>query len=324
MMFKTSLCHKLADKKVCNLGWELRTGERLVLSIAEKPLVMGILNVTPDSFSDGGRHDDIDRAVARAHEMVREGADIIDIGGESTRPGHIPVDRETELARTIPVIRALRAAGISVPLSIDTWKASVAEAALSAGADIVNDIWGLKGDPDMARVVAEHRVPVIVMHNRSEARYDRFLPEVIDDLKASLELLDRAGGRQEQVIIDPGIGFGKTYEMNIEMLAHLDLLHTFGRPLLLGVSRKSVIGKTLGTDIAARLEGSLALALWGNQLGVHMFRVHDVLSTVRALKMWETVRTSRQKNPIHQNDAFDRSGLDKDRSYTDASGSDAR
>lgn len=296
------------------MAWTLHIGEHRVLTIADQPRVMGILNVTPDSFSDGGRYDDVDRAVKRAQAMVEEGADIIDIGGESTRPGHTPVDEETELARTIPVIQALRASGCQALISIDTWKARVAEAALAAGADMVNDIWGLKGDPHMARVVAEHDVPVIVMHNRREPIYDRFLPEVIDDLNASLDILDRAGGRIEQVILDPGIGFGKTYELNIEMLAHLDVLQAFRRPLLLGVSRKSVIGHTLQTDTSERLEGSLALALWGYQHGMHIFRVHDVLSTVRALTMWSAVRTVRAAaSPDH-----------RARQASEAAGGDAR
>jgi len=282
------------EKKVKTMAWTLQNGTHRVITITDQPRVMGILNVTPDSFSDGGRYNDVERAVKRAQEMVQQGADMIDIGGESTRPGHTPVDVETELARTIPVIQALRASGCQAIISIDTWKARVAEAALTAGADMVNDIWGLKGDPHMAHVVAERHVPVIVMHNRAQAVYDRFLPDVIDDINMSLDILDRAGGKLDQVIIDPGIGFGKTYDMNLEMLAHLDMLHVFKRPLLLGVSRKSVIGHTLQTDTSERLEGSLSLALWAYQHGVHIFRVHDVLATVRALKMWSVVRNVRE------------------------------
>lgn len=249
-----------------------------------RPLVMGILNVTPDSFSDGGRYVDLERAVEHARSMVACGAAIIDVGGESTRPGYTPVPLEEEKRRVLPVIEALSAA-IDVPLSIDTQKAAVAEAALERGAQILNDIQGLRGDPAMARLAAESGAPVVIMHNRREPVYADLLEEVRRDLSDGVERLLAAGGRPEQVILDPGIGFGKTVEQNLLLLKQLDRLSALGYPLLLGASRKSVIGRTLGVPVDERLPGSLAVAVYGVLKGARIVRVHDVCETAQAVKM---------------------------------------
>ncbi|MBT9283667.1 MAG: dihydropteroate synthase [Hydrogenibacillus schlegelii] len=255
-------------------------GRRLLL---DRPIVMGILNVTPDSFSDGGRYTTVERALEHARAMVACGAAIIDVGGESTRPGHTPVPAEEELRRVLPVLRALRAA-LDVPISIDTSKPAVAEAALAAGADILNDIWGLQ-DPAMARLAAEAKVPVVIMHNRREPEYSDLLGEIRADLLLGVERLLQAGGRDEQVILDPGIGFGKTYAQNLAVLKHLPAIVDLGPPVLLGASRKSVIGLTLDLPVDRRLAGSLAVAVYGVLRGVAIVRAHDVCETVQALKM---------------------------------------
>ncbi|MBE3563456.1 MAG: dihydropteroate synthase [Hydrogenibacillus schlegelii] len=255
-------------------------GRRLLL---DRPIVMGILNVTPDSFSDGGRYTTVERALEHARAMVACGAAIIDVGGESTRPGHTPVPAEEELRRVLPVLRALRAA-LDVPISIDTSKPAVAEAALAAGADILNDIWGLQ-DPAMARLAAEAKVPVVIMHNRREPEYPDLLGDIRADLLRGVERLLQAGGRDEQVILDPGIGFGKTYAQNLAVLKHLPAIVDLGYPVLLGASRKSVIGLTLDLPVDRRLAGSLAVAVYGVLRGVAIVRAHDVCETVQALKM---------------------------------------
>ncbi|WP_373357069.1 dihydropteroate synthase [Pseudoroseicyclus sp. CXY001] len=258
----------------------------------DRPRLMGILNVTPDSFSDGGRHATLESALARAREMAAE-VDILDIGGESTRPGAEEVSTSEEIARTAPVIRAIRAAGIGAPLSIDTRKADVAAAALDAGADMVNDVSAFRFDSAMAGLVAERGVPVCLMHSladpqtmQAEARYDDVVAEVFDHLAERIALAEAAGIRRKRIIADPGIGFGKTLQHNLSLLAHLPLYHDLGTPLLLGASRKRFLG-TIGEapEAADRLGGSIAVALAGARAGVQIIRVHDTRQTRQALRV---------------------------------------
>lgn len=255
----------------------------------ERTLIMGILNVTPDSFSDGGRYNSTEAAVARALEMVDQGADIIDVGGESTRPGAVPVSEEEELARVIPVIRAL-AAVLPVPISVDTYKARVAHAAVDAGAGMVNDVWGLQGDPRMAATVAGLGVPAIVMHNRREAVYEGdLLEEIKAFLRRSLRIAEEHGIPRQRIVVDPGFGFGKTAEHNLEMMARLHELHELGCPVLLGPSRKSTIGKVLDLPVDQRVEGTAALVALGIAQGVSIVRVHDVREMRRVARMADAV-----------------------------------
>ena len=251
-------------------------------------LIMGILNVTPDSFSDGGQFHQVEDACKRAHQMIADGAHIIDIGGESTRPGHQPLSSEEELERVIPVIKRL-SKETDVPISIDTYKASVAEAAVLAGASILNDVWGAKRDKKMGTVAAKYHVPIILMHNREDIPYVDFLADVQKDLQESIDLVRAAGVQEEQIILDPGIGFAKNFEQNIYLTQHLECLHVFGYPILLAVSRKRMIGTVLDLPVDERKEGSIATACFGVTKGVHMVRVHDVKETVRAIRMMDTL-----------------------------------
>lgn len=250
--------------------------------------IMGILNVTPDSFSDGGKYNRLDQALFHVEEMVGEGMDILDIGGESTRPGYSQVEWEEEASRVLPVIRAVRER-FEIPISLDTCKSRVAEEGLQAGADLINDIWGLKSDPGMGAVIARLKAPCVLMHNRKETLYEDFLKDVTEDLRKTLSLADQAGIDREKIILDPGIGFGKTREQNLQMLHSLESLKELGLPVLLGASRKSVIGLTLDQPVTERLEGTLvttALAVWK---GCAFVRVHDIKENVRAVKMAEAV-----------------------------------
>jgi dihydropteroate synthase len=259
----------------------------------DRPRVMGILNVTPDSFSDGGDHARIDDAVARATVMADE-ADIIDIGGESTRPGAEEVPVTEEIRRTAPVIAAIRAAGITTPISIDTRKARVAEAALDAGADMVNDVAAFEFDPELADLCAARDVPVCLMHAKGlpdtmqlNPTYEDVVGEVMGHLEARIDFAVSQGVKRERIITDPGIGFGKTLEHNITLLQHLTVFHDLGLPVLLGVSRKRFIGTIGGADLAKdRLGGSLSVALYGVQRGMHLLRVHDTYATTQALRLW--------------------------------------
>lgn len=251
--------------------------------------IMGILNVTPDSFSDGGKFQETDRALFHVEEMVAEGADIIDVGGESTRPGHTKISPEEEIERVVPIIEKIKS-GFDIPVSLDTYKSEVASAGILAGADMINDIWGLKYDADMAGVIAGAEVPCCLMHNREESVYTSFITDVIDDLRESLSLAGEAGIAEERIILDPGIGFGKTCEQNLEMLAKLEQLHVLGHPLLLGCSRKSVIGLTLDLPVSERLEGTLATTVVGVLKGCGFVRVHDVKENLRAVKMAEAIK----------------------------------
>ncbi|MCL2201686.1 MAG: dihydropteroate synthase [Oscillospiraceae bacterium] len=246
--------------------------------------IMGILNVTPDSFSDGGLWNDTDKACRRVDEMIEQGADIIDVGGESSRPGHEKISAQEEIGRILPIIEALRSR-FDVPISIDTCKSEVAKAALSAGADMGNDIWGFKSDPKMASVIAAAGVPCCLMHNREDMDYGEFIPDMLSDLKVSVELSRAAGIADEKIILDPGIGFAKTHEMNLEAINRLDALCALGFPVLLGASRKRVVGLTLDLPVEERVEGSVAAAVLGAVRGCCIVRVHDVKETFRAIKM---------------------------------------
>lgn len=246
--------------------------------------IMGILNVTPDSFSDGGKYSRIDAALAHAEKMIRDGADIIDVGGESTRPGHMQITDEEETARVVPVIEALKAR-FDTPVSVDTYKSAVAREALKAGADLVNDIWGLKYDPQMAGLIAESGAACCLMHNRNNTDYRQFIPEFLDDMRECVRLADEAGIAWDKIILDPGVGFGKTYEMNLEVISRLEVMHGLGLPILLGTSRKSVIGLTLDLPPEEREEGTLVTTVFGVQKGCAFVRVHDVEKNKRAIRM---------------------------------------
>ncbi|ROR28153.1 dihydropteroate synthase [Mobilisporobacter senegalensis] len=265
----------------------LRIGET-DFKIGEKTYIMGILNVTPDSFSDGGRFNQIEAALDHVREMIEDGADIIDIGGESTRPNHIQISEEEEAARVVPVIKAIKER-YKIPVSIDTYKSKVAKAALEAGADLVNDVWGLKYDPNMANVIKEYNVPVCIMHNRENMDYDNFRSDMLNDLKRSIEIGEKAGINKEKIIIDPGIGFAKTYEMNLEAMNHLEDLLQFDMPILLAASRKSVIGLTLDLPVTEREEGTIATSVLGVMKGCHFVRVHNVKANLRAIRMIEAI-----------------------------------
>ncbi len=250
--------------------------------------VMGILNVTPDSFSDGGRWNDRDRALKHVEEMVAEGADIIDIGGESTRPGYTLISEEEEIARVAPVIEAVKV-NFDVPVSLDTYKGKVAEAGIDAGADLINDIWGLKYDNKIASVIAKSGLPCCLMHNRKNTEYGSFLRDVAADLSESVQLAEQAGIDRGKIILDPGVGFAKSYEQNLEIINHLDSLSALGYPVLLGCSRKSVVGLTLDLPADQRLEGTLTTTVIGVMKGCMFVRVHDVKENVRAIKMAEAI-----------------------------------
>lgn len=254
-----------------------------------KVYVMGILNATPDSFSDGGAYLDVEKAVAHALQMINEGADIIDVGGESTRPGSMPVDAEEELKRVIPVIKALRAVS-DVPISIDTYKGVVAEEALKAGATLINDVWGFQKDPQMPHVLAKYGVKAIAMHNQEGTHYDN---GVIADMKRffdkSIALAREAGALESQIILDPGIGFGKTVAQNLEVMKELGQIKSWGYPVLLGTSRKSMIGNVLDLPVQERLEGTLATTVVGVMAGMDIIRVHDILPNCRSIKMTQAI-----------------------------------
>ncbi len=250
--------------------------------------VMGILNVTPDSFSDGGKWNRTDAALVHVQQMIREGADIIDIGGESTRPGYTALGKEEEINRVVPVIAAVKAR-FDIPVSIDTSKADVAEAAIRAGADMINDIWGFRGDGQMARVAAKYQVPSCLMHNRKEAVYEDFMRDVCADLQESIRIAREAGLERENIILDPGIGFAKTQEQNLLLMNRLDVIREMGYPVLLGISRKSMIGAVLGLPVEEREEGTIAANVLGIQKGCSIIRVHDVLKNKRAAQMAQAI-----------------------------------
>lgn len=265
----------------------MRIGRRN-FDVRNHTYIMGILNVTPDSFSDGGRFLDIEKAVDHARSMVLEGADIIDVGGESTRPGYEKVSDEEEIERIVPVIRELRRS-YDIPISIDTYKSSVAKAAIEAGADLVNDIWGLRADDKMAGLIAREDVACCLMHNREKAEYRYFMNGVLEDLNQSIAIAKEAGIKEDKIILDPGVGFGKTYEMNLEILRNLSEFQRFPYPILLGTSRKSVIGKALDLPADQREEGTIVTTVMAVTSGCSFVRVHNVAANKRAVQMAETI-----------------------------------
>ena len=250
--------------------------------------IMGILNVTPDSFSDGGKFQDMDAALYHAKEMVNDGADILDVGGESTRPGHTQITEQEEIERVVPVIERLKQE-FDVPVSIDTYKSVVAESALKAGADLVNDIWGLKYDEHMASLISRYQAACCLMHNRHEAIYQDFLPDLLTDMRDTICLAKNAGIPDDKIILDPGVGFGKNYEMNLEIIREVGQMQQLGYPILLGTSRKSVIGLTLDLPSNQREEGTLANTVYGMTKGCAFVRVHDVKANRRAILMTEAI-----------------------------------
>jgi dihydropteroate synthase len=275
---------------------ELGNSGRLILDCRGIPLdlaththIMGILNVTPDSFSDGGKYIDPETAVERARQMVAEGADILDIGGESTRPGAAYVGEEEEIQRVVPVIQAIRGAGLACPISVDTYKAEVARQALDAGASIINDIWGLRSDLRMAEVAAAYRCPVVIMHNRLEAVYDNLVDDVLGDLRHSIATAHAAGIDETQIVLDPGIGFAKTYEHNLKLMNYLDRIVELGYPVLLGTSRKSMVHKTLQLPPDDVVEGTASTVALGIAQGCRIVRVHDVKAMKRVAVMTDAM-----------------------------------
>lgn len=253
-----------------------------------KTYIMGILNVTPDSFSDGGRWNDMDSMLFHVEEMLRDGMDIVDVGGESTRPGYTAISDEEEISRVVPAIKAIKSR-FDIPVSLDTCKSRVAVAGIEAGADLINDIWGLKYDENMAAVIAGSGLPCCLMHNRREAVYEDFMRGVISDMEESIRLAEIAGIESDKIILDPGVGFGKTYHHNLKILGCLEQIFEFDCPVLLGCSRKSVIGQTLNLPVEDRLEGTLATTVIGVMKGCSFVRVHDVKENSRAVRMAEAI-----------------------------------
>jgi len=253
----------------------------LTIDFGSRTYIMGILNVTPDSFSDGGEFIGLEEALAQVSKMIGDGADIIDVGGESTRPGFTPISIEEEISRVVPVIKAIKDY-FDITVSLDTSKAEVAKAGLEAGADLINDVWGLLKDNKLAEVIASYNVPVVLMHNQEDGNYsDDIIREIRKSLRRSIRIALKAGIKKESIILDPGIGFGKTQEQNREVLARLGELNTIGYPLLLGTSRKSIIGSILDLPPKERVEGTLATSTIGISLGADILRVHDVKENKR-------------------------------------------
>lgn len=269
------------------MGFTLTTKQKNY-NLSNETLVMGILNVTPDSFSDGGKYNDVDDAIKQAVAMEKDGAHIIDIGGESTRPGHLAVSEQEELDRVVPVIRALQNE-ISIPISIDTYKAEVARQAVEAGASIINDVWGAVKEPAIAEVAARYDVPIILMHNRTDKDYASLIDDMKVDLKRSVDIVKKAGVKDEHIILDPGVGFAKTPEDNLVVMRNLHEFRELGFPLLLGTSRKSFIGLTLDLPKEERMEGTGATVCFGISQGVDIVRVHDVKPIVRMTKMMDAM-----------------------------------
>lgn len=266
----------------------MRIGNR-EFDTAAHTYVMGILNVTPDSFSDGGKWTQMDAALRHVETMIAEGASVIDVGGESTRPGYVSVSVEEEIARTIPIITKIKSE-FDIPISLDTYKSEVAQAGIDAGADMINDIWGLRSDEKMASVISKSGVACCLMHNRKEAVYAHFMEEVLADLSETVRIAKDAGIAGEKILLDPGIGFGKAYEQNLELLHSMEQFHMFGYPLLLGASRKSVVGLTLDVPAGERLTGTLVTTVLAVMKHYSFVRVHDVKEHVQAICMTETIR----------------------------------
>lgn len=250
--------------------------------------IMGILNVTPDSFSDGGKWNQLDQALAHVETMISEGADIIDIGGESTRPGYTKISDEEEIARVTPFIEAVKAR-FDVPVSLDTYKGAVAQAGIEAGVDMINDVWGLKYDDQIAKAIARGNVACCLMHNREKAEYEDFFMELLKDLTESVAIARNAGIPKSAIILDPGVGFAKSYENNLEAIRRTGEIRGLGYPVLLGTSRKSVIGLALDVPVTERLEGTIATTVLAVNQGAAFIRVHDILPNKRAIEMTECI-----------------------------------
>lgn len=256
----------------------------------KEPVIMGILNITPDSFSDGGKWNSLDKALEHTRQMIDDGAKIIDIGGESTRPGYTLISDEEEISRVVPVIEAVKER-FDVAVSLDTYKTGVAREGIKAGADMINDVWGFKwGKKDMADLVAETKVAACVMHNRDNTNYNNFVEDVLNDLRESLEIAHKAGVEDSQIVLDPGVGFGKDYTQNLMIINEVNRLKELGLPVLLGTSRKSVIGLTLDVDRDDRMAGTVATTVMGYERGCTIFRVHNVKENYQALMMAKAIK----------------------------------
>lgn len=265
--------------------------------LTERTYIMGILNVTPDSFSDGGNYSSLDRAVEHAIALERAGADIIDIGGESTRPDHDPISQEEEIARILPVIRKVKE-NVGIPISVDTYKAETARQAIEAGAEIINDVWGAKREPIIAKVAAEYNVPIILMHNRSNKDYGSLIDDMKQDLWESIAIAKDAGVSDENIILDPGIGFAKTAEDNLVAMNNLEKFSELGYPVLLGTSRKTFIGKVLNVPPAERDNGTGATTCLGISKGVQIIRVHNVELNVELAKVMDAMLGKKGANTL--------------------------
>ena len=265
----------------------MKIGNRL-FDVGNDCYVMGILNVTPDSFSDGGKWNNLEAAREHTARMIEEGASIIDIGGESTRPGHVQISDQEEIDRVLPVIEMVKSS-FDIPVSIDSYKSQVVEAALKAGADLVNDIWGLKYDRKVAELIARYQVPCCLMHNREKAEYENFVQDMCRDLRDSLAIAKSAGIPDDKIILDPGVGFGKTYEHNLTAVWHLERLVELGYPVLLATSRKGFIGRTLDLPTDQRVEGTMVTTVIGVEKGASFVRVHDVKENLRAIRMTQAI-----------------------------------
>lgn len=250
--------------------------------------VMGILNVTPDSFSDGGKFQSVDLALKQAERMINEGAAILDIGGESTRPGHKKITDQEEIERVVPVIEAIKK-NFDIAISLDTYKYEVSKAGIAAGADMINDIWGLKWDERLAPLLAKEDVACCLMHNRDNHEYKDFIGDFCSDIEETLAIAKKAGIKEERIVLDPGVGFGKNFEQNLSIMKHMDVFSRWGLPVLLGTSRKSVIGLALDLPVDQREEGTAATTVFGRMKGASIFRVHDVKTNYREMKMIEAI-----------------------------------
>ena len=260
----------------------------ITLDYTKETFIMGILNVTPDSFSDGGKYNSVEAALEQAKKMVADGAKIIDVGGESTRPGYERISDEEEIARVVPVIKAL-VREVPAIISIDTYKSAVARAAIEAGAHMINDIWGAKADPEMALVAAYYHVPIILMHNRTNQIYKNYWNDFKSDIEESISIVKKAGVPDEHIILDPGIGFVKNLEQSIETMQRLDELSAMGYPVLLATSRKRMIGSILNLPVDERVEGTAATCAFGVMKGCHLMRVHDVKEVARTVKVMDAL-----------------------------------
>lgn len=261
--------------------------------IGERPYIIGILNMTPDSFSDGGLNSTVDKSLRHVEQMIDEGADIIDVGGESTRPGHIQISDEEEIERTARIIEKIKK-NFDITVSLDTYKSSVAIAGLKAGADLINDIWGFKYDDKMAKTVADYNAACCLMHNKDNNVYNNFVKDVVKEVEESIKIALEAGVDKDKIMTDPGIGFGKDTEQNLIMMNNLDKLVELGYPVLLGTSRKSMIGNTLKLPVDEREEGTIATSCLGLCRGCSFFRVHDVKKNYRALTMTQAMITQKR------------------------------